>query len=199
MAQAFRSTPHGMIARLDPQERGLLRRLFEDVVTMLEPEDAGQTGDDGAVDPLEQMLGFTEDVEAPRDPALHRLLPDASSNAERSQEFRRYTERSLREEKVGALRRAAMAVEHDPVQLEGTAVQDFSRALNDVRLVLATRLEIESEEDARRVEAAASQTAVGKIEDAQTYMAVVYGFVSWLQNSLVEAMLLDLPGDHLRP
>lgn len=199
MAQGFRSTPHGMIARLDQQERGLLRRLFEDVISMLEPEDLDDASIDGTHDPLEALLGLTDDAQVPRDPAVHRLLPNASSDEQRSQEFRRYTERSLREDKVGALRRSAMEVEHDPVQLEGAAIQDFSRALNDVRLVLAIRLEIDSEEDARRVEKIASQVRVRKIEDSQTYMAVVYGFVSWLQNSLVEAMLMDLPGDHVHP
>lgn len=197
MAQGFRSTPHGMIARLDQQERGLLRRLFEDVISMLEPEEPQQATGDGELDSLEALLGLTDDAQAPRDPAVHRLLPDASSDTQRAQEFRRYTERALREDKVGALRRCAMAVEHDPVQLEGPAVQDFSRALNDVRLVLATRLEIDSEEDAHRVERIASRANGHKIDDPQTYMAVVYGFVSWLQNSLVEAMLTELPGDHI--
>lgn len=199
MAQGFRSTPHGMSARLDQQERGLLRRLFEDVISMLEPEDLDDPADDVSADPLEALLGLTDDAQVPRDPAVLRLLPDASSDEQRSQEFRRYTERSLREDKVGALRRSAMIVEHEPVLLEGAAVQDFSRALNDVRLVLATRLEIDSEDDARRVEKIASRASVRKIDDPQTYMAVVYGFVSWLQNSLVEAMLLDLPGEHVNP
>lgn len=141
-------------------------------------------------------MGLTDGAESPRDPAVHRLLPEASTDSERAAEFRRYTERTLREEKIGALRRSAMAVEHDPVQLDSAAAVDFSRALNDVRLVLATRLNIESEEDARRVEKISNSAKVSKIDDAQTYMAVVYGFVSWLQNSLVEAMVLDLPVDH---
>ncbi|NHU84572.1 DUF2017 domain-containing protein [Kocuria sp. JC486] len=192
MAQPFRSTPPGLIARLDPQERGLLRRLFEDVVTMLEGDHTTSE------DPLEQLVGLSGDVEAPQDPALRRLLPEGSTDPERAEEFRRYTDRSLREEKVGALRRAAMAVEHDPVQLEGDGAVDFSRALNDVRLVLATRLHVESSDDARRIEELAASVDVNDVDDPETYMSVVYGFVSWLLNSLVEAMLLDLPGDHIK-
>lgn len=187
MAQPFRTTPQGVTARLEPQERGLLRRLFEDVVSMVEPE---QVASD---DPLEQLMGISEDTGTPPDPAVHRLFPDASPDSGRAEEFRRFTERSLREEKVGSLRRAAMAVEHDPVRLDEAAAVDFSRALNDVRLVLATRLHIDTEEDAHRIEQVAASVAVDDVDDAETYMSVVYGFVSWLQNSLVEAMLLGLP------
>lgn len=193
MAQAFRSTPQGMTARLDAQERGLLRRLFEDVVSMIEPEDTDSD------DPLEQLMGISETTQTPLDPAVHRLLPEASADSHRAEEFRRFTERGLREAKVGALRRAALAVENDPVHLDAEAAVDFSRALNDVRLVLATRLKIDTEADARRIEETASATPVDSVDDAETYMSVVYGFVSWLQNSLVEAMLLDLPEDDRRP
>lgn len=65
----------------------------------------------------------------------------------------------------------------------------FASALNDVRLVLATRLGIESEEDAQRV---ASYTDWSQAQDVESYMSLVYQFVSWLQDSLVEAMLSDL-------
>ncbi len=122
---------------------------------------------------------------------MRRLLPDASADEERAREFRRFTDRSLREQKVASLRAAALAFESDPVRLSPSAAVDVSRALNDVRLVLSTRLGIDSEEEARRVEKAAG----GRVKDTETYMAVVYSFVSWVQNSLIEAMLLDLPED----
>ena len=52
-------------------------------------------------DPLEAMLDFDAPREAPEDPALLRLLPDAHrDDAEVAAEFRRFTERGLRESKV---------------------------------------------------------------------------------------------------
>ncbi|MDO4254253.1 MAG: DUF2017 domain-containing protein [Kocuria sp.] len=194
MAQGFRSTPRGMVAHLDAQERNVLRRLFEDVLSMVElGAEAQHAGVDS--DPLEDMLGLSDEDQPPADPALRRLLPDASLEPERAQEFRRYTERTLREDKAAVLRRCAMVVEHDPIQLNGSAIQDFARGLNDVRLVLASRLNIESSDDASAVERTAAQVDLNKLDDPEDYIAVVYVFVSWLQNSLVEAMVMDLPDE----
>ena len=191
MARGFRSGPDGLTARLSADERGLLGRLFQDIIGMLELPADGAAGASADADPLEALLGADDQVEAPSDPAVRRLLPDASADEERAREFRRFTDRSLREQKVASLRAAALAFESDPVRLSPSAAVDVSRALNDVRLVLSTRLGIDSEEEARRVEKAAG----GRVKDTETYMAVVYSFVSWVQNSLIEAMLLDLPED----
>ncbi|WP_144791984.1 DUF2017 family protein [Kocuria palustris] len=191
MARGFRSGPDGLTARLSADERGLLGRLFQDIIGMLELPADGAASASADADPLEVLLGADDQVEAPSDPAVRRLLPDASADEERAREFRRFTDRSLREQKVASLRAAALAFESDPVRLSPSAAVDVSRALNDVRLVLSTRLGIDSEEEARRVEKAAG----GRVKDTETYMAVVYSFVSWVQNSLIEAMLLDLPED----
>lgn len=192
MARGFRSSPQGLRARLDADERGLLGRLFRDIIGLLERDldyqDAA-AAEAPAPDPLEALLGLDEAVEAPTDPAVARLLPAGTADEERAREFRRFTDRSLREQKVAALRRAALAVEQDPVVLDREAAVDFSRALNDVRLVLSTRLGIESAEDAERIES----VSLKNVRDADSYMAVVYSFVSWMQNSLIEAMLVELP------
>lgn len=186
MAHGFRSGAEGLSARLSADERGLLVRLCHDIIGLLELE---QT--DPKADPLEALLGGDGPVEAPQDPAVARLLPAGSQDREQAEEFRRFTDRSLREQKVASLRAAALAFESDPVRLSPEAAIDVSRALNDIRLVLSTRLGIDSEADARRVEKASGK----KPKDTETYMAVVYGFVSWLQDSLIQAMLLELPED----
>ncbi|MFP3467744.1 DUF2017 family protein, partial [Leifsonia sp. SIMBA_070] len=87
----------------------------------------------------------------PADSALHRLLPNGvqGDDAE-ALEFRRLTERSLRESKTGALRAAALLLESKPLLLNAEQAQYFARALNDVRLVLADRLGLETDEDAER-------------------------------------------------
>lgn len=183
MAHGFKRTRKAIVARFEPAEVALLQKLFSDVATTLEPET------DPEQDPLEAMLGLDEHVTEPEDPALRRLLPAASSDPERAAEFRRLTDRSLRERKVGALRASSLALESDPVTLDVAQAQDFARSLNDVRLVLATRLGISDEGAAERV---AQHVDFAGVTDVEDYMAVVYNFVSWLQDTLLDALLKTL-------
>ena len=188
MAQGFRSTRKGITARFEEPEKRLLQKLFADVAQTLapEPDEAGEG------DSLERLLGVSPEASAPEDSALRRLLPDGSADPERAAEFRRYTERGLREAKMGVLRQAALALESQPLRLDPGQAQAFGRALNDVRLVLADRLGIRSEEDAERVGRYDDWSA---IEDVETYMSLLYNFVSWLQETLMEALLHSLPRD----
>ena len=55
-----------------------------------------------------------------------------------------------------------------------------------MRLVLAARLGIENQEDADRVQDAVEH---GVTDDPDQGMAVLYGFTSWLQDSLMHALL----------
>ncbi|GGG57402.1 hypothetical protein GCM10011374_20270 [Kocuria dechangensis] len=186
MAQGFRATRKGITARLEEPEKELLQKLFADVAEALAPEHPVSE------DPLERLIGVSGDPSAPEDPALRRLLPDASQDPERAAEFRRYTERGLREAKIGALKQAALSLESQPVRLDPDQAQAFGRALNDVRLVLADRLGIRSAEDAERI---GRYDDWSEIEDVETYMSLLYNFVSWLQETLMEALLHSLPRD----
>lgn len=186
MAQGFRPTRRGITARFEEPEKELLQKLFADVAQALAPEQPASE------DSLERMLGVSGDATVPDDSALRRLLPDGSLDPERAAEFRRYTERGLRETKRGVLQQAALALEAQPVRLDPEQAQAFGQALNDVRLVLADRLGIQSEADAERVGRYDDWSA---IEDVETYMSLLYNFVSWLQETLMEALLHDLPRD----
>lgn len=183
MAHGFKRTRKAIVARFEPAEVALLQKLFADIATTLEPQERLER------DPLEELVGLDEHVAEPEDPALQRLLPAASSDPERAAEFRRLTDRSLRERKIGALRASSLALEADPVTLDMPQAQDFARSLNDVRLVLATRLGISDEADAERV---AQHVDFAGVTDVTDYMAVVYNFVSWLQDTLLNALLKTL-------
>lgn len=189
MARAFKNSHRGLTCQLEKAERDLLRGLFEDVVTMLEPEPPAAGAADE--DPLWALVGMdpqahAEGFAAPTDEAVLRLLPDAvKGDPAASLEFRKLTERPLRESKVGALRAAALAVETSPVVLSPAAASQFAAALNDVRLVLAKRLGLESDEDAERVHALDDW---GRAETVDEYLALVYNFVTWLQESLMQAL-----------
>ncbi|WP_431812698.1 DUF2017 domain-containing protein [Kocuria sp. cx-455] len=183
MAHGFKKTRKGIVGRFEAPEVQLLQKLFSDVAETLEPQVRPDE------DPLAAMVGIDQDASEPTDPALKRLLPGASTDPERAEEFRRLTDRSLREAKIGALKASSFALESDPVTLTVEQAQDFARSLNDIRLVLATRLDITTSEDAERV---GEQVDFAAVEDIHDYMAVVYNFVSWLQESLMNALLKTL-------
>lgn len=180
MAEPFVYGRRGITARLEEPERELLRGLFNDVVSMLDPGAAQE-------DPLEALVGFSPNATEPEDPALARLLPNAfKDDAAASLDFRRLTERSLREGKAGALRAATLSLDSGHLVLDDAAARHWSTALNDVRLVLAERLGIHSEEDAEKVHAV---TDWAQAEDVEAYLALAYNFVTWLQTTLMDAML----------
>ena len=99
---------------------------------------------------LAELLGGFEDRAG--DPALERLLPDGyRDNVENAEEFRRFTQTELVDEKVAAARGIAEALR--PRTPKGTANVTLShaeavawlRSLNDIRLALAARLGIVDE------------------------------------------------------
>jgi len=59
-----------------------------------------------------------------------------------------------------------------------------------VRLVLAARLGVETEEDAARVHAVDDWRSA---EDVESTMALLYNFTSWLLETLMTEMLSELP------
>ena len=185
MATGFKLTRKGITATLEPGERDLLRRLFADVQELLEPDTAADS------DPLAAMVGIDTTAAVPQDPALLRLLPNGiEGNDEDALEFRRFTERSLRETKQSALRAAALQLESTPLRLDPAQAGLFARALNDVRLVLGDRLGLATDEDAERLQ---DITDPAKARDMDGYLALVYNFVTWLQDTLMQALLKSLP------
>jgi hypothetical protein len=137
----FRRTPSGRIVlRLSGQERTLLDSLLAQLVELVAPEDPADT------DPLAAMVGIATDADAPSDPALARLFPDGygEEEAEAAADFRRFTERSLREGKVGNARTAGgtLAGAGNKITLQPAEAQAWLSALNDLRLLLGTRLEV---------------------------------------------------------
>lgn len=184
MAKAFKYGLKGITGYLEPAERELLRGLFADVIAMLEPEKRENQ------DPLSALIGLDMEVQEPTDRALRRLLPNVmKDDGAASLEFRQLTERSLREGKIGALRAASLGLDKDDLTLTETDARHWSTALNDVRLVLAERLDIQDEADAEHVHLMQDWS---QAEDVESYLALVYNFTTWLQESLVQAMVHSL-------
>jgi hypothetical protein len=205
MKSTFARARGGRIkVRLGDADRGVVAGLLEAVADLLDPEaeagtsadpdvapDAGSAGPH-APDEAALLASLEADlaVEPPADPAVARLLPDASrDDPELAQSFRRLTEQDLRERKRDSLGLAAAAMRRAaPVVLTDGEAQALLKGLTDVRLVLAERLGIATDEDAEFLHAAlAAGAAQGGQEWAKA--AELYEVVTYLQEELVHTLL----------
>lgn len=186
MAEPFSRTTRGLTARFTPEEVQVLTRLFEDVALALEPEE------DPNADPLAALVGISEKADVPADPAVARMLPVASDDPEVADEYRRFTDLSLRQAKISHLKLAAMDIQAGTVHLDTEHANAWAAALNDVRLTLGSRLGITSAADAERV---GEHTDWDRVETTEDYMALLYNFATWLQDSLMQALLIGLEED----
>src|ERR1700761_7548459 len=177
---------------LSAEEATLLRTLVISVMELLndparpapppEPEPAASAD---LFDDLEKMFNETaaEPPQAPADPVLASLLPDAyQDDPEAAGEFRKYTESSLRESKKYF---AQTLIETLPanggrVKLNADQARDWLRALNDVRLMFGVRLEVTEDFEA--------QYAGLDPKDPRVAAFEVYGWLGAFQDSLVRAM-----------
>lgn len=180
-AHGFRRTATGrVVLRLDEVERGLLGSLVGQLLELVAPED-DPWGQDA--DPLARMVGIDPDAERPDDPALARLLPDAyADDDEASAEFRRFTERTLRETKMehaGVVLRA-LADAGGKVTVPDDEVKAWMGALNDLRLALGTRLELTEENHEEFYELDEGDPAFMHVH--------VYDWLTFLQETLVQAV-----------
>ncbi|MGA2828263.1 MAG: DUF2017 domain-containing protein [Streptosporangiaceae bacterium] len=149
---------------------------------------AGESLDPGTpgvptVADLEAMLGMSGTAQAPEDPALARLLPDAyRDDPDAAGEFRRFTEQSLRSAKQESARIVLDTLPADggPVKLSGEQAQSWLRALNDVRLALGVRLGVteEFEEQWQELDPVDPRSAAFE----------VYAWLGGVQESLVQAL-----------
>jgi hypothetical protein len=197
MAATFTRARGGRVkVRLGEEDRGVIAGLLEAVAEMLEPEAAEpeaaepEAGESAATEG-DLFARLEAELAAPRpsDPAVARLLPDGShDDPEVADSFRRLTEDDLRKRKRGALGLAASALRRRaPVVLSDGEAQALLKGLTDVRLVLAERLGIRSDEDAEFLHAAvAAGGDEGDNPWAQT--AGLYDVVTFLQEDLVHAM-----------
>ncbi len=187
----------GTTATFEAAEAHLLASLTSQVVELLRDRNAAGESDP---DPLAVQLGLGGPAEPPEDPVLRRLLPDAyraesfRGADEDAADFRRLTERSLTSLKVqnaetllaslitGGLT-PGLPTEDDPqveVELDAAEVQAWLKALTDVRLSLAVRLGIETDEDA--------QLVAHSDDEATAAMAEIYDWLGYVQESLVVSL-----------
>jgi hypothetical protein len=174
----FQHRRSGTTADLDPGEAGLLAALAEDLLGLL--------GEGGSAeqDPLAAVVGLSSGpLPLPEDPALARLLPNAYADDDHAAaEFRRFTEDDLREGKrtnAGTVL-ATLAPLLDGggrLVLDRDQVDAWLGTLNDLRLVLGTRLEVTEETELEAPD-----------DDPRAQALLVYGWLGWLQESLLSCV-----------
>jgi hypothetical protein len=173
--RGFKKQQNGEITfQIEALEIALLTSMMEQIISLLTP-----STDSANSDPLAQMVGIDQTAQKPNDDVVLRLLPDAYQNdKEASNEFRRFTERSLRELKI---KRAQFVLENLPepdksISIKPKDFETWLTVLNDVRLALGTRVgisEVEDEED---------KTGEEEIDHARD----IYSWLTWLQSNLLE-------------
>ena len=139
-------------------------------------------------DPFAQLMfaamgNIQSPVEQPEDPVLRRLLPNAYADAESSAEFRKYTENSLRTAKQKHLfylrQQLLSAVEKELVKadIQVTDPSAWAIAINDLRLALAVRLDIE--------QSSCEKYELMPSSDPQKPLFAVYFWLGGLQERMI--------------
>jgi hypothetical protein len=180
-----------LIATFTGFEADLLRSLAAQLVELLRNEAAVPRDD---VDPLESLMDFTGPTTEPDDPVLARLFPTAyPHDEEAAAEFRRFTEGSLRDGKANAaitiidgLEDAGLPPELTEeglmidVELDQPTAETWMRSFTDLRLALATRLEVEEGDE--------DYWHSLPDDDPRAQAHEIYDWVGYLQETLVQAL-----------
>ncbi|MCM3660938.1 DUF2017 domain-containing protein [Georgenia satyanarayanai] len=199
--RAFTAVPGGYACELEHAELRIIARVTADTCELLglpldadddAPDDHGSPAPSAEEEILASLDWDPAAGQTPRDPALARLLPPASTDDdELAAEMRRLTEGSLRATKTEQLRvvHDALVASTGLVVVRAGQERAWLSALTDLRLVLASRLGIETDEDAERVYERAGggepQTPADELDAALTSL---YAALTWWQESLLEAM-----------
>ncbi len=180
-----------IIAAFTGFEADLLRSLASQLVELLRNEAAVPSDDQ---DPFEAMMDFSGPTTEPEDPVLARLFPSAyGEDEEAASEFRRFTEGSLRDGKsraactiIDGLEEAGLPaiLEEDglmiDVELDPPTAETWMRSFTDLRLALATRLEIEDGDE--------DYWIALPDDDPRAQAHDIYEWVGYLQETLVHAL-----------
>ncbi len=125
----------------------------------------------GLVAELRALLDGT-----PGDPSLRRLFPPAYDDDDDERAYRDLMGGELLDGRRAALELVAETVDHD--RLSAEEADTWLRALNDLRLVLGTRLDVQEDTFA----------AEPDLSDPRGHALAVYAYLSWIQEQLLSAL-----------
>ena len=122
------------------------------------------------LDELERLL------DDPDDPELRRLFPPAYSEPADDEQYRSLVRDQLVSGRSKALATVRKTLVAETLDLE--QADQWLRALNDMRLVLGTRWDVTEDLDYGKLD----------VDEPRGRELAVYGYLSWLQEQLVEAL-----------
>jgi hypothetical protein len=167
------------IAEFAESEREILLNLIEQLIELL-----SERVDHGHEDPLAALVGITSHDSPPEDEVLRRLLPNAYADEVDASEFRRYTESTLRGKKQAhamSMRMYLKSADDGIVDLDHDNANAWLGALNDIRLALGVRLNVQ--------ENTSEVLELLSPDDPLRGVYAVYTWLGWLQESLLSALM----------
>ena len=175
----FRHGDNAYLANFSESEREVLTNLVEQIIELL-----AERIDHHNDDPLAAMVGITMHDTPPDDEVLFRLLPNAYADQVDASEFRRYTESTLRQKKQAhamAMRMHLKSAIDGIVELDHDGANAWLGAVNDIRLALGVRLNVQ--------ERTQDELELLAPDDPLRGVYIVYGWLGWLQEGLIEALM----------
>jgi len=113
---------------------------------------------------------------APGDPSLRRLFPPAYDDDDDERAYRDLMGGELLDGRRAALELITDTVDRD--RLTAEEADTWLRALNDLRLVLGTRLDVQEDTFATEPD----------LSDPRGHALAVYAYLSWIQEQLISAL-----------
>ncbi|MDO5034291.1 MAG: DUF2017 family protein [Actinomycetaceae bacterium] len=195
LLSSFTATPEGYKTEIDEEVAILLQRLLGETITVLDAPDQ------------ESFVGALLDEDRrdePEDPTLRVLLPPMSFDPEEAQTLRALTEDTLRSQKAERLLEIGHAISQIALDENREIIIPFDKVwawlsgFNDLRLVLAQRLQVGSAADneywfdrAIKILHAPRHTPLEITHEE--LIGLVFVMVSWWQDSLLEAVHMGGP------
>ena len=162
-----------IVIQIEPFEVKILGDLANQLLDIASPNSEVVENED----PLAALIGIDSQAAKPTDPISSRLFPDAyPDDPDASMEFRRFTERSLRETSVTRAKRVLDDLEgRTELTLNPDQWQQWVGFLNSLRLALGTRLEIDQE----------SWNEERSESDPLYQLYELYNWLTWMQETLI--------------
>ena len=170
---------NAFVAEFSESEREVLINLVEQIIELL-----AERTDNHVDDPLAAMVGITTHDTPPDDEVLLRLLPNAYADQVDAAEFRRYTESTLRAKKYAhsmSMRMGLKSAIDGIIEVDHDGANDWLGAMNDIRLALGVRLNVEQNSH--------DELELLAPDDPMRGVYAVYSWLGWLQESLIIALM----------
>jgi hypothetical protein len=157
-----------ILLELEDYERNVLIDLFNQLNELIDAPKQNS-------DPLAFLSTALGEVPEPQDPALARLFPSAYTDDEQSAaDFRKFTQAELQTTKSAKITAALTSINESQPEytIDLPTALAWLSALNDVRLVFATRIGVDEDFD----------------HESEEPGAMIYGWLTWLQGDLLDAL-----------